>query len=556
MPVANLMLFATFAIYAGNPTEFSGGYADLITVLLPFAALLVVVLAAAGLLLRDRARSRYETVLCAVAVLIWVQGNILVWNYGVFDGSSINWLDGAWRGLVDTALWLAVLWLAVHRFARLGRGFLYAAVASIAIQVVAVGVEVNSQPELLESRDVLANIEGRDAAMRFSASGNIVHIVVDGFQSDIFAAIVDDDSDRDVKNELSGFTYFKNHLGAYPYTQLTLPAMLSGRLFFNDEPVDAFVRDAIEGPTIINSAAASGYEIDIMAPVPLKNVYAMGAHHNAFGIATNGHVTPHDIAVIDAARLIDLALFRVVPHFGKALVHRDELWVFQGKVQSSSWLHLQYFSDLAFLGDLATEMTVDRQAPVYKMIHVMLSHRPYVGNEHCEFDGRKVETRAAVTTHARCGFVAVLDVLQRMKELQIYDDSLIVLMADHGAWVPVEDFAATSEVGAMGVAMATPVLAIKPPGAHQPFAVSTSPTAITDVPATIASLASLEGDFGGLSAFEIKPDALRERRHLSYGFGLNPEAQGFLFPMQEWIVSGDPYLAESWRKGDRHLPAN
>ena len=556
IPVVNLMLFATFAIYAGNPTEFSGAYVDLVAVLVPYAALLLVVLAAFGLSLGDRARTRFETVLCALAVLIWVQGNILVWNYGVFDGSSINWLDGAWRGVLDLGLWLALLLLAVYRFEQFGRGFLYAAIASLVIQFVAVGVELNSRPEILESRDVLANIEGRDAAMRFSETQNIVHIVMDGFQSDIFTSILDNDTERNFKNDLRGFTYFKNHLGAYPYTQLTLPAMLSGRLYFNDEPVDDFVRDAIEGPTVVNSAAEAGYEIDIMAPVPLKNVYAMGAHHNSFGITTNGHVTAQDIAVIDAARLIDLALFRVVPHFGKALVHRDELWVFQGKVQSSSWLHLQYFSDLAFLKDLATEMTVDRQAPVYKMIHVMLSHRPIVGNERCEFDGRKRESREAVTIHAQCGFVAVLDVLQRMKDLGIYDSSLIVLMADHGAWVPVEKFKSDSAIGALSVAMATPVFAVKPPHTNAPFRVSESPTAMTDVPDTIAAIAGFDADFGGESAFELDEDAERERRHLIYGFGVNPEAEGFLFPMQEWIVNGDPYLAASWRQGDRHLPRN
>jgi hypothetical protein len=172
--------------------------------------------------------------------------------------------------------------------------------------------------------------------------------------------------------------------------------MLSGKLFHNDMPVNDFVKQAIQGPTILNSAFDSDYEIDIMAPVPLKNVYALGKHSNAFGIATNGHVTAQEVAVIDAAKLIDLALFRTLPHFGKALVHRDELWVFQGKVQSRSYLHLQYFSDLAFLNDLATEMTADRDAPVYKMIHVMLSHRPFVGNERCAFDGRRPGCRSKI----------------------------------------------------------------------------------------------------------------------------------------------------------------
>ena len=251
-----------------------------------------------------------------------------------------------------------------------------------------------------------------------------------------------------------------------------------------------------------------------------------------------------------------LALFRVVPHFGKALVHRDELWVFQAYVHDRSYLHMQYFSDLAFLREMVDEMQADRPEPVYKLIHVMLSHRPIVGNERCEFDGRKFESRKSVTTHARCGLIAVLDVLQRMKELGIYDSSLIVLMADHGAWVPVENFQSGFDIRALSVAMATPLFAVKPPHASGEFRVSDRPTAITDVPDTIADLAGFDGDFGGEAAFKLAEDAERERRHLIYGFGLNPEAEGFLFPMQEWIVNGDPYQAESWRKADRHLPAN
>jgi hypothetical protein len=554
IPVASLTLFATFAIFAGNASEFSGSFPDLIAIIIPFAAALAAVLAVPGIAITGRGRNRYETLLCAVAILLWVQGNILVWDYGVFDGSSINWLEGVWRGVLDILLWIAVLLLAIYGFRRFHKGFLFAALATIVIQAVSVAVTLNAQPDILHARDFAANIEGRGAAMRFSRTENIVHIVMDGFQSDIFASILADTSERDFKSELRGFTFFERHLGAYPYTQLTLPAMLSGKLFHNDMPVNDFVKQAIQGPTILNSAFDSDYEIDIMAPVPLKNVYALGKHSNAFGIATNGHVTAQEVAVIDAAKLIDLALFRTLPHFGKALVHRDELWVFQGKVQSRSYLHLQYFSDLAFLNDLATEMTADRDAPVYKMIHVMLSHRPFVGNERCAFDGRKPESRQAVRTHAQCGLVQVLEVLQSMKDLGIYDSSLIVLMADHGAWVPVENFESSTDLKAMTVAMATPTLAIEPRNAGHPFQVSKSPSSMTDIPATIADLSNIEGDFGGESAFRIEAGATRIRRHLTYGYGRNPEAEGYLFPMQEWLVNGNPYESESWQLGKRYYP--
>lgn len=523
--------------------------------ILPYAAILIVALALPGLLLTKPGESRYTTILSALAILLWLQGNILVWSYGVFDGSSIDWLTGIWRGALDLTIWVVVLLLAIYSYQKIARALLLAAVATLAVQMLSATITLSNNPQILQAKDVAANLEGRSAAMRFSASKNIVHIVMDGFQSDIFASILNDTRERNFKSELRGFTFFDQHLGAYPYTQLTVPAMVSGKLFRNEIPVDTFIEQTMQGPTIINAAYAAGYEVDIAAPVALRNVYALGDYSNAFGIATSGHVTENDFATIDAAKLMDLALFRVVPHFAKALVHRDELWVFQASAQRNAYLHMQYFSDLNFLSDLATEMSPDRSAPVYKMIHVMLSHRPFVGNERCEFDGRKSGSREEVITHAQCGFLRVLNVLRRMKDLGIYDSSLIVLMADHGAWVPVENFVSSTQVTALTVGMATPTLAIKPPDATHPFQVSNAPSSMIDIPATIANLAGFDAKFAGESVFGIDADAARERHHLTYGYGINPKAKGYLFPMQEWLVNGNPYQSESWQQHNRYLPA-
>jgi hypothetical protein len=554
IPVASLCCFTTLAIYVGNTTEFTTSFTDVYLVILPYALIAVAVAGLPGLVMNEQGRARYESMLCALAVLFWLQSNILVWNYGVLDGSRIDWMLGAWRGALDLAIWAAVLWTAISAYQRVGKTLLVAAVATLAIQLVSATSTLINHSEIFQKRDIAANVEGREAAMHFSRQQNIVHIVMDGFQSDIFASILADSDERDFKSELRGFTYFEQHLGAYPYTQLTVPALLSGHLYRNDEPVESFISESLRGHTITNAAFDAGYDVDFAAPTALKNVYVQGKHSNAYGIAPNGHVDGSDYARSDSAKLMDLALFRAVPHFAKALVHRDELWVFQAASQTDAYLQMQYFSDIAFLNDLARDMQVDRDVPVYKLIHVMLSHRPIVGNERCEFGGRQSETRESVRTHAQCGLLSVLAVLQRMKKLGIYESSLIVLMADHGAWIPVEDFSEAGPVSALTVAMATPVLAIKPANTIGEFRFSKAPSSIADVPATIAELAGIAAEFGGQPVFSIAPDEPRQRHHFIYGYGINPSAKGYLQPMQEFVVDGNPYEATSWSKGERFLP--
>ena len=560
IPVLTICVFAPLALYAGNSGEFAGSYYDFLREIMLYAAIFVTAFGLLGSLLVGPLFRRYIAVVAALGLLVWLQGNILVWDYGVLDGRDINWFADAWRGVLDLAIWCIVLFVAFIDYERFGRVLVLGAVAAFGIQCVAAATTLVSDASTLQAQlHIDSDTIAGEAITRFSRQQNVVHIVMDGFQSDLFSEIIDDPANADLKQQLQGFTLFRDNLGAYPYTQMSVPALLSSRLYRNEMPVDDFISDVFKGDTILNAAFDVGFEIDIAAPIALKNIYSRGKHSHAYGITASDHVTGEDYIRNDAAKLMDLSLFRVVPHFAKALVYRKHLWVFQARMRSEAYLQMQYFSDLMFLSRLAEHMTVDRDAPVYKMIHVMLSHRPTVGNEHCEYDGIHKTTKANVIMQARCGLIRVIDVLRRMRDLGIYEQSLIVLMADHGAWVPVDALMNEQDnragVKTMGVAMATPVLAIKPPGVMGYMRVSGAPTSILDVPATIGDLLSLKAQFDGRSVFSISNEAPRLRRHLFYRYGVNPDAEGYLFPILEYGVYGSTLDASAWHLSALHHPA-
>lgn len=558
IPMLTLCVFTPLTLYAGNSDELSVAFQNLVASYLPYVALITVILGLPGLFLDGDRLAKYRAILAALAVLAWLQGNLFVWDYGEFDGRSISWLTGVWHGIFDAAVWIALLTMAA-KLKRLAKPLIFAAVATCSIQIVtAIGTAMTATDDLFQDRIVTIAAEDSQKVFDFSATKNVVHIVMDGFQTDIFQSVLDAEDGNGLTRELTGFTLFENNLGVYPYTELTIPALLAGKTYRNDEPVDQFVSSALEGPTILRAAVDAGYEVDIAAMTSLANAYARAHHTNVYGITLAGQSDSEKFALVESAKLMDLALFRTVPHFVKALVHRDDLWVFQAYVGSRDHRHLQYFSDLSFLSRMAQSMTATRSTPVYKMLHLFLVHRPTVGNAQCEFEGRRPTTRANVTAQATCAFTNVMAVLRRMKEVGIYDSSLIVLMADHGAWVPVIGFEAAgvddSPINATTVAMATPVLAIKPPGARDDFAVSTVPTSISDLPATLAGILNLPADFPGMSIVAIGPDEQRVRSHLIYGYGRNAEAPEYLYPMTEFEVRGDPYDAGSWRQTGRHAP--
>ena len=86
------------------------------------------ILVFSGLALPAGPRRCYIVILAAIAGLLWLQGDVLPWGYGSLDGSFIDWQPEAWKGYVDSSIWLAVLVAAVcwrrHLVPRLRSGVL------------------------------------------------------------------------------------------------------------------------------------------------------------------------------------------------------------------------------------------------------------------------------------------------------------------------------------------------------------------------------------------------------------------------------------------------
>ena len=67
--------------------------------------------------------------------------------------------------------------------------------------------------------------------------------MLDEFQTDVFVAMLEEDGGS-LGRTFTGFTFFADHLGAFPSTSLSVPAMLTGKEFRNEQPVPEFVRQA------------------------------------------------------------------------------------------------------------------------------------------------------------------------------------------------------------------------------------------------------------------------------------------------------------------------
>jgi hypothetical protein len=546
-----LLLFGPHTIYSANVQEFTAPFWALALELAPVLLAAALVLAAAGAALPERALPYYAAALVAFGIVVWTQGNLMVGDYGVLDGQAIEWADNAWRQKYELALWIAVPLAAVVFARRL-----------VAIAAFASGVVIALQVALLVYTSVQATSDERPSWVRVpeaifdvSARQNVFHFVLDGFQSDAFEDILEADRAQ-MDRWFDGSTFFVNHLGAFPTTILSIPAMLTGAVHRNQEPMRQFMTREFRKASLFRVLRARGYQVDVVSGLSYDR-----------GGATNFYRLPAPYVTYDAYtrfagwQLADLALFRHAPHVLKPWIYNDQSWRLQATLGESEFTAARRYGPVnaqAFLADYTARMRVGAPKPTYKYIHVPTPHWPVSVNAGCEYIGARSLRRPNYTDQARCALRRVGELLDRLRELDLYDSSLVLITSDHGVALPPEGF--TGDRDMLGTPLsalagsALALLVVKPPASTGPVRVSEAPSAISDVPATVADTLGLEHPFGGTSALKLDERADRPRQFATYPWNSSLWEADFFPFMDVFTVAGRPTDGRAWKAEESIYP--
>ena len=464
-------------LYAGNAREFGW---PLLSILLTYrypALGLVVACVLPTLLLPWRLALTWAAGCSALALYLWVYGTFVVYDFGLIDGHTWRMQPRPAAMAVEATLAVAGL-VGAFVVARRSPGAVAVALLVLGLgnllsAVRAVQADTRQPPS---SSDTLA-------LFRFSTSKNVLVVLLDSLQSDVFEEVVREKPD--LEGALDGFTLYVDTAGVAPSTYLSMPAIHSGLEYDRTSSLRAYSHEGVTRGSFLNALSRNGYEAALVNPHSGLCPESVGVCVTDTEVLGGGGAASR---ARDAATLLDLALLRVAPLALKRSVYDDGRWRIAPLVEDSRLVH-PVVRGLNLQRALAARLSAADRPPTVKFLHLFDTHLPMVLDARCAFTGETVRwSRANYKVQVGCSLEAFGTVLGALRRAGVYDNTAIVLLGDHGTPGMVSTRVAPGGPGPVNgsvIGLANPALAVKPIDGRGTFRLSTEPQSVADVPAIV-----------------------------------------------------------------------
>ncbi len=447
--------------------------------------------------------------LLSAAIMLAIQGNVIhdLFYYGAFNGERVDFRAYGWMFWVEWLGWLAAFPLLLWLLARLPRLPTWLPALPV-LSFIMLLSPVILQPA--DERSATASVsEIDDSVFAFSSVRNLIHLLPDGFQSDVVKQVFEEHPELATKFE--GFTLFTDHVGMHHGTAPALYTILTGKPFELDKGFSyERVTPDIQANSYQNELAARGYQVDY---VPISGFIciedAVSCHVRPFNdMKSRGYFRHRGEHAFYSVRLIlDLALFRLTPMFLKEKIYNQGHWFFADTTLdgSSPWPD-------PVIREWTENLHVINDRPVYKWYHYVGTHIPAKWDAACTLLPDVGEDREHYLAQTYCILIGVAGLLDRLKEAGIYDQTAILISGDHGVNIPPADLASPPlNAGLIKNLMGSgrPALLAKRLNNREPLQFSNARARLLDVAPTALALVEVESP--APSAFEIPDDLQRDR---------------------------------------------
>lgn len=506
-----LFIYAPIELYIGNKDTFWFDVYNLcppmIVVFLVFCLLGITVFKLCKRFLSQQVFDFMIGICSGLYLCAYIQGNYMKKYLPGLDGNKIDWKVYSQGRIPSLIIWIFVPLFVIFLYKKFGRSFLYQFIkystfgvsGILILSLVTLGFLNNG---FEKKNNYVALTEG---IFEMSYDTNFVIFILDSFNASAF-----DELDDEVKGGFSDFTFFRNTLGGYPVTKNSIPLILSGMWYENRSSFKEFLNEAYEKSPLLCGLSEENYSMRIYEEESLLASEGMDKFLNvskeSYGISSYAAFVRWQLLLVG---------YLYAPHDLKRFCFLNPD-AFQDIRTSASDYELFSSSNYEFYNICTNTEVTFTDPKVFRLIHLRGAHLPVERDVNMNLlsdgtyqDGIDVSMMLAQKY------------LQKLQEAGVYDNSIIIIMADHGF----------NEKG--GEALwnrQNPLLLMKGINERHDLSVSDAPISFDDLQVGYERLMS--GMPSG-EVFEVKEGDIRERRYIYYEDWRNDNE------MEEYILNGN-----------------
>ncbi len=414
--------YLPFLVYNSNRSYFPEYYSELIFPVTLAAFSIVVVLTLLVSAVPTNLFRYITSILLVLGFVFWGMGDYFSVSYGQLNGLGLVFSQHANRGRLE--LWVILpLLLAAILFRKqildnLSFIVLLILLAQIAIVIKGVITEPIDKQVQKESVD--------DEVFGVSQNKNIFIIVLDTFGSEYFQQILKEQAG--LKHELKGFISYKDAISNYPVTKASIPSFLMGELIPEDVQYQKYLSDYVSEKGLPKQFEQMGYIVSVLSTSYLwfHHLYKKRFYYQLPKV--EGYIKSN------YWQLLDYAIFRMTPHILKPNVYNRGAWLVSNYVESGSpYRNEKPWISALVMDEYKEKMEVRGEEPRFKFLHFTLPHPKLIFDANCQLLTRFNYDDENMLNQSKCTLKKLLAIFEKMKHLNVFDSSLIVVMSDHGA---------------------------------------------------------------------------------------------------------------------------
>jgi hypothetical protein len=517
------------------------------------ASILLTIRIALGFKFLSVFKWRTIATILAISILLWIQGNIFIWDYGQIDGAALRYDDFIFHGIFEILLWGSLLivanlkpqWLINHT-----KSIVFIVFISL---IIGSGSAYYNRPKDLwfKKYEVVS-----DNYFKFSSQKNVILIIIDAARADIFKEILSEmtNYERDV---FDGFTFFEDTTGTFNATNPAMSGILTGKLYNFDNP------RTLEFPKMFTSETSIPYQLKKSGFISEIYPYNNGSVYLSPEIVDNlksiNDVIPKGLHSRDIQKLRIVTKFNFMPHFAKKyffdptemyasftppqpaspqktnseILRANELQPsetmlnknqnIEHKLPASIINHINY--NKYIIDKFATDISF-RQEPVFKVFHFHGAHHPFFHDENYKGMRLPISIESYKKQYKGSLFLTLKALVGSLKKAKVYDETMLIVIGDHGSHIPNTNSPfnrATAET--IVSETLTPLFMIKPFGnLSSSIHISSAPVSLFDLAPTVLKALSINETNEMQSAFDIKD--LEKRKRFAYSLAFSKKRKG------------------------------